>query len=61
MPRQYEAIRNKFEGEGMSTKAAKSHAAAIYNSQHPGRPVTGKSDAEKASGTRKLAHALIGR
>lgn len=61
MPRIYEAIRDKLEGQGMPAKSAKSHAAAIYNSQHPGRPVTGKSDAEKAVGTRKLAHALVGR
>lgn len=61
MPKQYEAIRDKLEGQGMSSKAAKSHAAAIYNSQHPGRPVTGKSDAERAQGARKLATALRGR
>jgi hypothetical protein len=39
MPRQYEAIRDKFVSQGMSLKEAKSHAAAIYNSKHPGNPV----------------------
>ena len=54
MPKQYEAIRDKFEGEGMKPKAAKAHAAAIYNAKHPGAPVTRTSDEHK----RKLSEAL---
>jgi len=44
MPAKYEAMRDRFVSEGMSMKAAKSKAAAIYNSQRkPGEsPVTGK-------------------
>ena len=40
MPRQYEAIRDKFIDEGMSTKEAKTRAARIYNATHKGNPVT---------------------
>lgn len=32
MPKQYEAIRDKFIAKGMKTKAAKKKAAMIYNS-----------------------------
>lgn len=39
MPKQYEAMRDKMIAKGMSVKAAKTHAAKIYNSQHPGRPM----------------------
>lgn len=39
MPAQYEAIRDKFIAKGMSVKEAKSHAAAIYNALHPGKPL----------------------
>jgi hypothetical protein len=42
MPKQYEALRDKFKKEGLSDKAAKEKAAAIYNSKHPKTPVTGK-------------------
>jgi len=44
MPRGYEKMRDKFISEGMSSKAAKTKAARIYNSQHPDRPVTGKHE-----------------
>lgn len=48
MPKQYEAIRDRLISEGMSRDQAQSHAARIYNSQHPGRPVTGHhSDKQK--------------
>jgi len=47
MPKPYEVMRDKFAGEGMSCGAAQSKAARIYNSKHPGAPVTGKH-----SGTR---------
>lgn len=40
MPKQYEAMRDKFKKEGMSDKAAKKKAARIYNSKNPKHPVT---------------------
>jgi hypothetical protein len=40
MPRAYEAMRDKFAGQGLSSGAAKSKAAAIYNSKNPNNPVT---------------------
>lgn len=42
MPKGYERMRDKFIAEGMSEKAANSKAARIWNSKHPGNPVTGK-------------------
>lgn len=44
MPKQYEAMRDKFKKEGMSDQAAKGKAARIYNAKHPNKPVTRKSD-----------------
>lgn len=32
-------MRDKFKREGLSTAAAKTKAAKIWNSQHPGNPV----------------------
>jgi len=43
MPKQYEAIRDKLIAKGLSTKAAKTKAAKIYNSKHKKNPVTRKS------------------
>ena len=45
MPKEYEKIRDKFEGQGMPAKAAKTKAAKIYNAKRkPGQaPVTRKS------------------
>lgn len=40
MPKQYEAIRDKFISEGMSSDEAKTRAAKIYNAKHPSAPVT---------------------
>lgn len=40
MPKQYEAIRDKFLKEGMSEDEAKRRAAKIYNADHPKSPVT---------------------
>jgi hypothetical protein len=54
MPKQYEAIRDKMESQGMPAKQAKTHAAKIYNSQHPKTPVGPHSDEH----IKKLAHAL---
>lgn len=39
MPAGYEHMRDKFKREGLSTAAAKTKAAKIWNSQHPGNPV----------------------
>lgn len=38
MPKQYEAMRDKF-AKTMSLSGAKAKAARIWNSQHPGNPV----------------------
>lgn len=46
MPKQYEAIRDKL-AKTMSYDEAQSHAAAIYNSKHPGAPVTGRSEGKR--------------
>jgi len=43
MPKQYEAMRDKF-AKTLSLKAAKTKAAKIYNSKHKGAPVTGKKE-----------------
>lgn len=56
MPKQYEAIRDKMMSEGMSEDMAQSHAAAIYNSKHPGAPVTGKSEGKSS---KKGLQALV--
>lgn len=40
MPKQYESMRDQFKSEGLSDRAAKAKAAAIYNSKHPKDPVT---------------------
>jgi len=47
MPKQYEAIRDALVKKGMPLKQAKSHAARIYNSQHPNNPVTRKEHGKK--------------
>lgn len=39
MPRQYEAMRDRFIAEGMSRDAAQAKAARIYNAAHPDAPV----------------------
>ena len=39
MPKQYEAMRDRFIKEGLLEKAAKSKAAKIYNAQHPNAPL----------------------
>jgi hypothetical protein len=49
MPKQYEAMRDKFKSEGMSDKAAKKKAARIYNAKHPNQPVTSRKH-EKRNG-----------
>ena len=44
MPKQYEAIRDSLVKKGVPLKDAKTSAARIYNSKHPGKPVTNKKD-----------------
>ena len=53
MPRQYESMRDKFAKEGMDYDDAQAKAAAIYNSKHKDKPVTGKSDKKGAKKKRK--------
>jgi len=57
MPKQYEAIRDKFIGKGMSTQEAKKHAAMIYNSKHPDNPVTRSSDSKPKAKAKKKKNA----
>ena len=42
MPPGYEKIRDKFKSQGMSTKAAKTKAAKIWNSKHKGKSAVGR-------------------
>ena len=42
MPAGYEKMRDTFVRKGMSLKGAKKRAAMIWNSKHPGNPVTRK-------------------
>lgn len=54
MPAAYEAMRDKFaEGAPKGSakyKRAQAKAAAIYNSKHPERPVTGRPGLEPIEG-----------
>lgn len=47
MPKAYEHMRDEFIRKGMSESAAKERAARIYNSQHPGNPVTRKHNPKR--------------
>jgi hypothetical protein len=49
VPKQYEAMRDKFRASGLSGKAAKAKAARIYNANHPDTPVTRYQHAETYS------------
>ena len=42
MPAGYEKIRDAFIRKGMSTKAAKTKAARIWNAKHKGRQAVGR-------------------
>lgn len=42
MPAGYEKIRDSFIQKGMSTKAAKTKAAKIWNSTHKGKKAVGR-------------------
>lgn len=46
MPLRYEKMRDKFKGEGLSAKAAKTKAARIFNAtrKRGEAPVTGKRE-----------------
>ncbi len=59
MPRQYEAIRDKFIAEGKPVAEAKTRAAKIYNAKHPDAPVTRatpKMEASPAAKERMAKH-----
>lgn len=58
MPAQYEAMRDKFASSGMSYDAAQAKAARIYNSKHPGAPVTGHNEKKPARKKKTTAHIL---
>lgn len=45
MPKGYEKMRDAFIRKGMKSKNAKAKAARIWNSKHPGNPVTRKKHA----------------
>ena len=44
MPKQYEAVRDRFAAKGMDYDEAQMHAAKIYNAKHPMRPMSGSHD-----------------
>ena len=50
MPAQYEAMRDHFIREGMKTKLAKTKAAKIYNSRHPGAPMNSHHESSGSTG-----------
>ena len=56
MPRGYEKMRDKFNREGLSYDEAQAKAAAIWNSKHPKKPVSGreKGNKPKRGGKREL-------
>jgi len=62
MPKQYEAMRDKFaEGAPVDSpkyNRAQSKAAAIYNSKHKDNPVTGKSEGKKKKRKKKKGKKL---
>lgn len=58
MPKMYEAMRDKFAGGGMSYDAAQAKAARIYNSKHPGAPVTGSHGKKRAHKKKTTARIL---
>ncbi len=48
MPKQYTAMRDRFIDQGMSSAAAKTKAAKIYNAKRGDKPpVTGKTEGKK--------------
>jgi hypothetical protein len=55
MPAQYEAIRDRMAAKGMAYDQAQAHAAAIYNSQHPKTPVTGRREEDLRAKLRREA------
>ena len=44
MPKQYEAMKARFKGEGMSDRAAKRKAARIYNAQGASYEASGDTE-----------------
>ena len=64
MPKAYESMRDKF-AKGASKDspeydAAQSKAAAIYNSKHKGKPVTGKKKDKRAKKAKKKSKRSTG-
>jgi hypothetical protein len=61
MPKQYEAMRDKFAGDAEvdspAYNRAQSKAAAIYNSKHKKKPVTGKKSKKAKKKAKKGAMA----
>ena len=45
MPKGYTEMRDAFKKKGMSTKAAKTKAAKIWNPKHKGRQAVGRGKA----------------
>lgn len=60
MPRQYEAIRDKFAAKGMDYDQAQSHAAAIYNAAHPSMPMSAAHPEGAKRAKQAKRKALIG-
>ncbi len=54
MPRQYEAIRDSMEKEGMGEKEAKSHAAAIFIAKGKGGDRSSRAKSLHDAPRRKL-------
>ena len=54
MPKGYEKMRDSFIRKGMSSKAAKSKAAAIWNAKHKSNPVTRSHKDEKRYSVKRL-------
>lgn len=65
MPKQYEAIRDKFESKGMGVKEAEGHAARIYNAGRPkgAKPVTryGDEGHKPGKGHKRMVRKLTGK
>ena len=53
MPADYLAMKKKFQGQGLSLKAAEKKAARIHNSNHPDNPV-GRGEHQKKRDPREV-------
>lgn len=59
MPEAYLKMKESFMRKGMSTKAAKSKAARIYNAKHPGKPVTRNYERMVSRHTEAMARKAV--